>query len=65
MEDIAKDKNSKLNPSTYLDICVKHAMDLIAQSNSDRLANIFGDVHYADQERLPASALIGLLKPFD
>lgn len=63
--DIAEDKTHKLNPSTYLGIRVKHAMDLIAQSNSDRLANIFGDVHYANQERLPESALIGLLKPFD
>lgn len=64
-EDIQEDKKSKLNPSIYLGIRVKHAMDLISQSNSDRLANIFGDVHYANQERLPESALKGLLKPFD
>lgn len=62
---IQEDKNNKPNPATYLGIRVKHAMDRISQANTDRLANIFGDVHYANQERLPEAALKGLLKPFD
>ena len=62
---IQEDKNNKLNPATYLGIRVKHAMDRISQANTDRLANIFGDVHYANQERLPEAALKGLLKPFN
>lgn len=64
-EAIQSDKSHKLNPDVYLGIRIKHAMDLISAANVTHLANIFGDVQYANTERIPEDALRGLLKPFD
>lgn len=40
------------------------AMQRIQQANPDALASVFGDVQWANQERLPQSALAALLNSF-
>ncbi|PVZ61240.1 type I restriction-modification system subunit M [Arthrobacter sp. H-02-3] len=41
-----------------------NAMQRIQQANPDALAGVFGDVQWANQERLPQSALAALLNSF-
>lgn len=41
-----------------------NAMQRIQQANPDTLAGVFGDVQWANQERLPQSALAALLSTF-
>ena len=41
-----------------------NAMQRIQQANPDALAGVFGDVQWANQERLPESALAALLNSF-
>ena len=48
-----------------LGVRIGEALGRIEQANPDRLANIFGDAAWGNQERLPDSALSGLVQAFD
>lgn len=46
-------------------VALRNILDRVEQANPDRLAGIFGEVAWANKERLPEHALLNLISIFD
>ena len=51
--------------STNVGVALQNILDRLAEANPETLAGIFGDVAWANKERLPESALLNLIDAFD
>jgi type I restriction enzyme M protein len=51
--------------STNVGVALQDILDRLAEANTATLAGIFGDVAWANKDRLPESALINLIDSFD
>jgi type I restriction enzyme M protein len=51
--------------STNVGVALQNILDRLAEANPETLAGIFGDVAWANKDRLPESALLNLIDSFD
>jgi type I restriction enzyme M protein len=51
--------------STNVGVALQNILDRLAEANPETLAGIFGDVAWANKDRLPEAALLNLIDSFD
>ncbi len=51
--------------STNVGVALQNILDHLAEANPETLAGIFGDVAWANKERLPEASLLNLIDSFD
>ena len=51
--------------STNVGVTLQNILDRLAEANPETLAGIFGDVAWANKDRLPESSLLNLIDSFD